>query len=69
MAYIPAPLAKGGMNWGLTFVWNYPERGYFDDPQNYIRPLKSATMAGGLFAVDKDYFNKLGQYDKGMLSI
>uniref|UniRef100_A0A914DL61 Glycosyltransferase 2-like domain-containing protein n=1 Tax=Acrobeloides nanus TaxID=290746 RepID=A0A914DL61_9BILA len=66
MAYIPAPLAKGGMNWGLTFVWNYPERGYFDDPQNYVRPLKSATMAGGLFAVDKDYFNKLGQYDKGM---
>lgn len=28
--------------------------------------MKSATMAGGLFAVDRSYFFKIGTYDEGM---
>lgn len=66
MAYIPGPLAIGGMNWGMTFLWNYPSREYLEqDPLNYVKPLKSPTMAGGLFAIDRNYFYELGQYDKG----
>lgn len=29
-------------------------------------PLRTPTMAGGLFSIDKDYFYELGAYDEGM---
>ncbi|CAJ0578649.1 unnamed protein product, partial [Mesorhabditis spiculigera] len=64
--YIASPVCKGGMNWGLTFKWDYPHRSYFDDETNYIKPLRSPTMAGGLFAIDREYFFHVGSYDEGM---
>ncbi|EYB85749.1 hypothetical protein Y032_0292g1597 [Ancylostoma ceylanicum] len=66
MKYVESPVCKGGLNWGLTFKWDYPPHTYFTDPVNFIRPMKSATMAGGLFAVDRNYFFKIGSYDEGM---
>ncbi|KAK0415677.1 hypothetical protein QR680_012054 [Steinernema hermaphroditum] len=66
MQYVASPVCKGGFTWSLLFKWDYPSRDYFEDKQNYIRPLKSATMAGGLFAIRRDYFFELGQYDGGM---
>ncbi|TKR75808.1 hypothetical protein L596_017049 [Steinernema carpocapsae] len=66
MEYVASPVCKGGFTWSLLFKWDYPSRDYFEDKQNFIRPLKSATMAGGLFAIRKDYFQELGQYDRGM---
>ncbi|MFH4982012.1 hypothetical protein AB6A40_008721 [Gnathostoma spinigerum] len=66
MKYIAAPVCKGGMSWSLLFKWDYPPPSYFNDARNNVRPLKSPTMAGGLFAVDRQYFKYLGGYDKGM---
>uniref|UniRef100_A0A915B562 Polypeptide N-acetylgalactosaminyltransferase n=2 Tax=Parascaris univalens TaxID=6257 RepID=A0A915B562_PARUN len=66
MKYIQSPVCKGGMSWSLLFKWDYPPQSYFSEPERYIRPLESATMAGGLFAINRKYFFELGQYDRGM---
>uniref|UniRef100_A0A7E4ZWW5 Polypeptide N-acetylgalactosaminyltransferase n=1 Tax=Panagrellus redivivus TaxID=6233 RepID=A0A7E4ZWW5_PANRE len=64
--YVTSPVCTGGFNWALTFIWDYPPRSFFNDPVNYIKPLKSATMAGGLFAINRNFFYEIGQYDNGM---
>ncbi|KRY14691.1 Polypeptide N-acetylgalactosaminyltransferase 11 [Trichinella patagoniensis] len=64
--YVESPLCTGGLDWRLLFKWDYPKWSYFKFPENYIKPLKSPTMAGGLFAIMKDYFHHLGDYDAGM---
>uniref|UniRef100_A0A915PBU1 Polypeptide N-acetylgalactosaminyltransferase n=1 Tax=Setaria digitata TaxID=48799 RepID=A0A915PBU1_9BILA len=66
LKYIESPICKGGMTWSLAFKWDYFPPSYFNEPKQYIRPLKSPTMAGGLFAIHRKYFDELGQYDKGM---
>ena len=30
------------------------------------QPLRTPTMAGGLFSIDTDYFREIGTYDEGM---
>ena len=64
--YRSSPLVKGGFNWGLHFKWDSIPLDHFADKNNYARPLKSPTMAGGLFAIDRKYFQELGEYDTGM---
>lgn len=29
-------------------------------------PLRTPTMAGGLFSIDREYFYEIGSYDEGM---
>ncbi|XP_050725170.1 polypeptide N-acetylgalactosaminyltransferase 35A-like isoform X2 [Eriocheir sinensis] len=64
--YTPSPLVRGGFNWGLHFKWDTIPQAYFADKRNFVRPIKSPTMAGGLFAMDRIYFKELGEYDMGM---
>lgn len=58
-------ISVGTFDFGLTFHWmSVPQRER--NRRNHLaEPLRSATMAGGLFSIDKEYFEKLGRYDEG----
>ncbi|XP_067895661.1 polypeptide N-acetylgalactosaminyltransferase 11-like isoform X2 [Heterodontus francisci] len=66
LTYSSSPIVKGGFNWGLHFKWDPVPISLLNGPEGATEPFKSPTMAGGLFAMNRDYFNKLGQYDSGM---
>ncbi|XP_059094955.1 polypeptide N-acetylgalactosaminyltransferase 2-like isoform X2 [Tigriopus californicus] len=55
---------RGGFDWNLVFKWEYlgPEERRLRqfDP---TRPIRTPMIAGGLFMIDKDYFDKIGKYD------
>lgn len=57
----------GGFNWKLNFRWyRVPIREMERRNHDKTAPLRSPTMAGGLFSIDKDFFYELGSYDEGM---
>ncbi|XP_012712539.3 polypeptide N-acetylgalactosaminyltransferase 11 [Fundulus heteroclitus] len=66
LAYAPSPIVRGGFNWGLHFKWDPVPPSALSGPEGASGPIRSPTMAGGLFAMDRKYFNELGQYDAGM---
>ncbi|XP_058981554.1 polypeptide N-acetylgalactosaminyltransferase 5 isoform X2 [Musca domestica] len=57
----------GGFNWKLNFRWyRVPQREMERRNNDRTAPLRTPTMAGGLFSIDKDYFYEIGSYDEGM---
>ncbi|XP_028822137.1 polypeptide N-acetylgalactosaminyltransferase 11 [Denticeps clupeoides] len=66
LVYSPSPIVRGGFNWGLHFKWDPVPLSELNSPVGAVAPIRSPTMAGGLFAMDRRYFNDLGQYDGGM---
>ncbi|KAH8392319.1 hypothetical protein KR215_006027 [Drosophila sulfurigaster] len=57
----------GGFNWKLNFRWyRVPQREMARRNNDRTAPLRTPTMAGGLFSIDKDYFYGIGSYDEGM---
>ncbi|CAG4942090.1 unnamed protein product [Colias eurytheme] len=64
--YTGSPLVRGGFNWGLHFKWDNLPKGTLNEESDFVKPIKSPTIAGGLFAVYREYFNKIGKYDAGM---
>lgn len=57
----------GGFNWKLNFRWySVPQREVERRGGDRSLPLRSPTMAGGLFSIDKSYFYEIGAYDPGM---
>jgi polypeptide N-acetylgalactosaminyltransferase len=56
----------GGFDWNLQFNWHaIPERER-KRRKSDVDPVRSPTMAGGLFSISRDYFEHLGAYDPGM---
>jgi polypeptide N-acetylgalactosaminyltransferase len=64
--YTPSPLVKGGFNWGLNFKWDTITRDELQSSADFAKPMSSPTMAGGLFAMDRQFFKELGEYDPGL---
>ncbi|EEB13944.1 UDP-GalNAc:polypeptide N-acetylgalactosaminyltransferase, putative [Pediculus humanus corporis] len=57
----------GGFNWRLNFRWyRVPKREMDRRNNDKTVPIRTPTMAGGLFSIDKEYFYELGAYDEGM---
>ncbi|KAL0961906.1 hypothetical protein UPYG_G00333200 [Umbra pygmaea] len=56
----------GGFDWRLVFTWHSVPDYEQKRRRSAIDVIRSPTMAGGLFAVDKNYFQYLGTYDTGM---
>ncbi|KAL1139494.1 hypothetical protein AAG570_006478, partial [Ranatra chinensis] len=58
---------RGGFDWNLVFKWEYlsqEERNRrIYDPTT---PIRTPMIAGGLFSIDKEYFEHLGKYDMEM---
>lgn len=46
--------------------YRVPEREMTRRGGDRTAPLRTPTMAGGLFAIDREYFYKIGSYDEGM---
>ncbi|XP_041661514.1 polypeptide N-acetylgalactosaminyltransferase 14 isoform X2 [Cheilinus undulatus] len=66
-AYVAASAdLRGGFDWSLHFKWEQlapEERARRTDP---TQPIKTPIIAGGLFVIDKSWFNHLGKYDTAM---
>ncbi|VDD81110.1 unnamed protein product [Mesocestoides corti] len=55
----------GGFDWSLIYRWHpIPPRDAIR-PGAPNSPVRTPTMAGGLFAIDASFFEKLGWYDPG----
>ncbi|KAK5603808.1 Polypeptide N-acetylgalactosaminyltransferase 14 [Crenichthys baileyi] len=66
-AYVAASAdLRGGFDWSLHFKWEQlsPEqKARRTDP---TQPIKTPIIAGGLFVIDRSWFNHLGKYDTAM---
>ncbi|CAI5445692.1 unnamed protein product [Caenorhabditis angaria] len=58
---------RGGFNWNLQFRWySMPANLAKEHAKTPTAPILSPTMAGGLFSINRNYFEEIGEYDPGM---
>jgi len=55
----------GGFDWNLQFNWHAVPDKEKRRHSNTAEAVRSPTMAGGLFSIDKEFFERLGTYDSG----
>jgi polypeptide N-acetylgalactosaminyltransferase len=59
----PNYVTLGGFHWDLHFHWFYVNSEFYTNP---LAPVITPTMSGGLFAITKKFFMKLGMFDPGL---
>ncbi|CAH1174067.1 unnamed protein product [Phaedon cochleariae] len=58
---------RGGFDWNLVFKWEYLSYAEREARQrDPTQSIRTPMIAGGLFVIDKAYFDKLGKYDMKM---
>ncbi|XP_053316692.1 polypeptide N-acetylgalactosaminyltransferase 14 [Spea bombifrons] len=66
-AYIAASSdLRGGFDWSLHFKWEQLSTEQKAKRLDPTEPIKTPVIAGGLFVIDKSWFNHLGKYDTAM---
>lgn len=62
----PTIFQVGGFSWSGHFKWINIQEKEVNSRHSNIDPVKTPTMPGGLFAVDRKYFWEVGSYDDKM---
>ncbi|KAJ6666883.1 hypothetical protein lerEdw1_018885 [Lerista edwardsae] len=66
-AYVAASSdLRGGFDWSLHFKWEQLSPEHKAKRTDPTEPIKTPIIAGGLFVIDKAWFNHLGKYDPAM---
>lgn len=58
---------RGIFEWGMLYKENEVPKREQKRREHNSAPYQSPTHAGGLFAINREYFLKLGAYDPGLL--
>lgn len=66
LIYSASPMVRGGLSWDLHFKWDSVPADQLRTGPDFVRPIETPTMAGGLYAIDRHFFHHLGAYDPGM---
>ncbi|XP_065083032.1 putative polypeptide N-acetylgalactosaminyltransferase 9 [Ochlerotatus camptorhynchus] len=59
-----APSYYGAYDWDLNFGW-WGRWSRKHQPTNKMEPFETPAMAGGLFSINRSFFERLGWYDEG----
>ena len=60
-----ALFCRGGFDWHLSFFWEWlPARDRMRRTRDPTSSFKTPAIAGGLFAIDREWFLHLGAYDE-----
>nr|XP_033771638.1 polypeptide N-acetylgalactosaminyltransferase 6-like isoform X2 [Geotrypetes seraphini] len=65
---VPKPLihSRGIFDWSLVFMYEPLPQALEDMRTDKTQPFSTPTIAGGLFAISKAFFQHIGTYDPGM---
>jgi polypeptide N-acetylgalactosaminyltransferase len=58
-------VAVGGFDWSLKFNWQRVPDSEHKRRKNPAEPVRTPTIAGGLFTISKSFFERVGTYDPG----